>query len=225
MAGVARDLVLAIDAALAAGGTVAVIRAGTVVAERETAMRGETSERLMPAIADALAEARATPCDLDRVVCGAGPGSFTSLRIAASLAKGLCVAARIPLFQVSSLALIVAGTRPAPAAGRYLAAIDALRGEHFTQLVEWNGSVVTGTGALTRHPSEALTVEAQRQAAVAIGPGMPLNALPHARGVAAMKALLATDSPVDLESWEPWYGRPAEAQARWEAAHGRPLSA
>src|SRR5262249_18463700 len=26
-----------------------------------------------------------------------------------------------------------------------------------------------------------------------------------------------------VEGWEPVYGRPAEAQARWETAHGRPL--
>ena len=27
----------------------------------------------------------------------------------------------------------------------------------------------------------------------------------------------------DPSGWEPFYGRPAEAQARWEIAHGRPL--
>jgi tRNA A37 threonylcarbamoyladenosine modification protein TsaB len=27
----------------------------------------------------------------------------------------------------------------------------------------------------------------------------------------------------DVSSWEPDYGRPAEAQARWETVHGRPL--
>ena len=26
-----------------------------------------------------------------------------------------------------------------------------------------------------------------------------------------------------VQDWEPNYGRPAEAQARWETAHGRPL--
>jgi hypothetical protein len=26
-----------------------------------------------------------------------------------------------------------------------------------------------------------------------------------------------------VEGWQPQYGRPAEAQARWEMAHGRPL--
>ena len=38
--------------------SVAVIQGGIVVAERETAMRGEREERLMPAVADALREAR-----------------------------------------------------------------------------------------------------------------------------------------------------------------------
>jgi hypothetical protein len=29
---------------------------------------------------------------------------------------------------------------------------------------------------------------------------------------------------VDLDAWEPDYGRQAEAQARWEFMHGRPLA-
>jgi hypothetical protein len=30
--------------------------------------------------------------------------------------------------------------------------------------------------------------------------------------------------PVSLAAWEPDYGRLAEAQVKWEQAHGRPLS-
>jgi tRNA threonylcarbamoyladenosine biosynthesis protein TsaB len=37
-----------------------------------------------------------------------------------------------------------------------------------------------------------------------------------------MKSIIES-GPVDLASWEPEYGRLAEAQVRWEAAHGRPL--
>jgi tRNA threonylcarbamoyladenosine biosynthesis protein TsaB len=29
--------------------------------------------------------------------------------------------------------------------------------------------------------------------------------------------------PVNIGSWEPAYGRLAEAQVKWESAHGRPL--
>ena len=43
---------------------------------------------------------------------------------------------------------------------------------------------------------------------------------------AALRVLAAhgvAAGPVSLDAWEPAYGRVAEAQARWEAAHGRPL--
>ena len=71
-------------------------------------MRSGAEEHLLPAIGDALREAGATVRDLGRVVCGAGPGSFTSLRVSASLAKGLAFAQQIPLLAVPSLALIAA---------------------------------------------------------------------------------------------------------------------
>ena len=66
----------------------------------------------MPAVADALREATVDPRQLDRIVCGAGPGSFTSLRIAGAIAKGLALSAGAPLHPVSSLLLVVAGTSP-----------------------------------------------------------------------------------------------------------------
>ena len=49
-----------------------------------------------------------------------------------------------------------------------------------------------------------------------------LAVIPSARGVARMAALLE-DGQVSLQQWEPNYGRLAEAQVRWEAAHGREL--
>ena len=99
-------ITLALEASTYAG-SVAVIRDGSVVAERDTAMRGEREERLMPAVADALTAAGVAPNAIDRVVCGAGPGSFTSLRIAAAIAKGLALVAGAPLYPVSSLMLLI----------------------------------------------------------------------------------------------------------------------
>lgn len=223
MADARRPLTLALDAALAQGGTVAILRGRDVLAEREPAMRGETSERLMPAIVDALAEAGGSLTDVGRIVCGEGPGSFTSLRIAASLAKGLADASAIPVFAAPSLALIVAGARRAPSAGRYAATLDALRGEHYLQMVDWDGASVTHVGSLERHPTAALEILAAVRAAVLAGPGQPLDLSPHARGAAFLREWLETQPPVNVEQWEPVYGRPAEAQARWEAAHGRAL--
>jgi hypothetical protein len=56
-----------------------------------------------------------------------------------------------------------------------------------------------------------------------VGPGREIAARPHARGVAPILHSIIDAGPVNLASWEPDYGRLAEAQVRWETAHGRPL--
>ncbi len=214
----ATGLTLAIDASTYTG-TVAVLRDGTLVAVRDALMRGEHEERLMPAVLAALADARAVPADVARVVCGEGPGSFTSLRIAAAIAKGIAHGAGVPLFAVSSLALVVAGAEPSLAAGAYVAALDAMRGERYAQrvTVQADGRIAIDGPSTLATPDElavsGLTV---------VGPLEAEARPPHARGVARLLEMVLAQ-PVDLDAWEPSYGRLAEAQVRWEAAHGRPL--
>jgi len=53
------------------------------------------------------------------------------------------------------------------------------------------------------------------------GPAEATEGWPRARGVARLEPMLG--AAVDLATWEPSYGRVAEAQARWEREHGRPL--
>jgi hypothetical protein len=74
---------------------------------------------------------------------------------------------------------------------------------------------------------QSLATSAQLAAAGTrvVGPLEPTPLFPHARGVAAMLAACVAEGPVDLDAWEPSYGRLAEAQVKWEAAHGRPLAA
>jgi len=206
-------------------GTVAVIRDGAVVAERETAMRGVHEERLMPAVADVLAAADIAPNAIDRVVCGEGPGSFTSLRIAGAIAKGLALSANAPLYPVSSLLLIVAGSQPSPAPGRYVAVLDAMRGDVFASVFSVTDAAITGESRTTILPRGALTEFARERAARPIGPAETSIAIPHARGVAKLGAAVPWPGAADLATWEPNYGRLAEAQVKWEAAHGRALTA
>ena len=216
-------ITLALDAATYAG-SVAVLRDGHCVAEAQVAMRGEREERLMPAVVATLENAGVHVRAVERVVCGAGPGSFTSLRIAAAIAKGVALAANAPLYAVSSLALIVAGARPPLAPGRYVAVMDAMRGDVFAS------TIAVGDGALRADEPWAIVARGELEAHAAkrhariVGPGEALDARPHARGAELLARGLARHDAVDVSSWEPHYGRLAEAQVKWEAAHGRPLT-
>lgn len=61
------------------------------------------TEWLAPAIEDALHRIHATAADLSAIAVTIGPGSFTGLRVALSLAKGLAVARNLPLLAVDTL--------------------------------------------------------------------------------------------------------------------------
>ncbi len=214
---------LALEASTYAG-TVAVIRDGAVLAERDVAMRGEHEERLMPAAAAALADAGVPTASLDRIVCGAGPGSFTSLRIAGAIAKGLALASRTPLYAVSSLFLIVAGARPALPPGRFVAALDAMRGDVYAGVFEVTDGAIAEASLATIVARADLDAFARDHSARLVGPAESLAVGPHARGAALLGRLAPWPPAVDLAAWEPEYGRLAEAQVRWEAAHGRALT-
>jgi tRNA threonylcarbamoyladenosine biosynthesis protein TsaB len=219
-------ITLVVEASTYAG-SAAVIDGTRIVAERAVAMRGREHEALMPAVADVLAEARVSPGAIERVVCGAGPGSFTSLRIAGAIAKGISLAAVCPLVPVSSLALVVASREPF-APGRYLAAIDALRGEHYVALFEVGAAgALRALGPELRVPSNDVLERAAAHDAVAVGPGREgaAHVDPRAAAAARLADLVDATPAADLAGWEPAYGRLAEAQVKWEETHGRSLEA
>jgi tRNA threonylcarbamoyladenosine biosynthesis protein TsaB len=207
-------LTLALDASTYSG-TVAIGRGGYLVAERVVAMRGREEERLMPAVAAALASVGGKPTDITSVICGAGPGSFTSLRIAASIAKGLATALSIPLFAVSSLGLGAVEAGP----GRWLVTLDALRGEVFAGGYAWIARELVELA-----PPRLISAGDAPALAVFLEASLVQTA-PHARAALRILDGASAGAPVDVASWEPDYGRLAEAQVRWEAAHGRPLRA
>lgn len=103
------------------------------ILERHELKEREHTRLLVPMIRSVLAEAGLTPAGLDAVVLGNGPGSFIGLRIAASVAQGLCYGAGVALVPVSSLAAVAAEAFHAPGAShgpqRVLVAQDAHMGE------------------------------------------------------------------------------------------------
>lgn len=220
-------LTLALDGSTYSG-SVALIRDYDVVAERQLERvpkpgREGRAEQFMPMVAECLRDGEAAPSDLARIVCGEGPGSFTSLRIAASIAKGFAVGAGIPLFAVSSLVLIVGASSRAD--GLWLAALPAMRGEVFTCLYEMNAGVPREKGEPRLIRETDLRDHSDKLGAQLVGPAHDEVETPHARGAARVLDQLIARGACDVDSWEPMYGRLAEAQVKWEAAHGRPLSA
>jgi tRNA threonylcarbamoyladenosine biosynthesis protein TsaB len=214
---------LAMDAATGVG-TLAVFRDAQCLADRTVVMRSEQEERFLPALVGMLEEVSVSPQDLTRIVCGEGPGSFTSLRVVAAAAKGLAQGLGIPVVAAPSLALTVAADPRTEFPGAWLCTLDALRGERYAAIVTvGEAGVIRTVEELGRVAVEAISDHADSRHAIPLGPEEPMQAVPHARGVPRLWPLLASAGPVSLAAWEPRYGRLAEAQVKWEAAHGRAL--
>lgn len=207
-------------------GSVAVSRDGELLAEVSLSVRAAHSETVLPEIRRLLERCGASPGEVDRVVVGAGPGSFTGVRIAASLAKGLCAGTGARLAAYSGLAAVAAGTG---ASGPVCSLLDARREEVYAAgwgaaparpavLEPTVGSVAAvlegldggegwtfaGTGAVTH-----------REKLEAAG-GDVLSFL-HATPRAAALLLLAAERPgegavEDPAGWEPAYVRASGAE-------------
>jgi tRNA threonylcarbamoyladenosine biosynthesis protein TsaB len=237
------SLLLAIDASTR-DANVAVLAGERVLAEENPALQNRDSERLMPAVEAALKTAGVSVRELAGVACGAGPGSFTGLRIAASIAKGIAMGTGCALYGPSSMLLMLAGLEEMPPVGRYLVLMDALREELYAAEIVVGESAAGGAGSRTFSQvgatglisAASVSGVARRLGAVTVGAvsaggvtaggvrvggGAEIEAHPRARGVAR---LLADGlEKVDISAWEPEYGRAAEAQVKWEEKHGRPL--
>ncbi|BAH38992.1 peptidase M22 family protein [Gemmatimonas aurantiaca T-27] len=226
-AGSALGGVMLILEASTTAGSVALVEGDRVLAEREVAMGAGQSDGLFPAVQDVLREGGIQPSALSALVCGDGPGSFTSLRIAASLVKGLGYGSGLPLYGVPSM-LLAAAALPPSISGDLVLHADALRGERYVLPVHrWPTGRVAAAGPAARIPIGELLAQTQASQRVAVVTSP--EELPGVATVVPRAALLPQvdgpwrDRPVDLASWEPQYGRLAEAQVKWEASHGRAL--
>lgn len=90
--------------------SVAVGEDGRLRAETSLSARVDHSETVLPEVARLLERCGRSADELEAVVVGAGPGSFTGVRIGASLAKGLCAATGAELYAYSSLTAVAVGT-------------------------------------------------------------------------------------------------------------------
>ncbi|HTH63390.1 MAG TPA: tRNA (adenosine(37)-N6)-threonylcarbamoyltransferase complex dimerization subunit type 1 TsaB [Gemmatimonadales bacterium] len=180
--------------------------------------------------------------DLAGIVVSDGPGSFTGLRIGWAAAKGLAQERELPLVAIPALAAAAASAAAVLGPVPIAACFDALRGQVFGAVYVLRPErleVVVAPGLWT--PEELIAATPERPRA-AVGDGavrygaalepwtgartLDLRALrPTGASLLALQPLAGVGRRIeDPASAEPDYGRPAEAQARWEARHGRPLS-
>ena len=101
---------------------------GQVISRHEVAQRSHT-QRLLPMIAEVLQEANIKSRELDAIVYGRGPGSFTGIRIAAGVAQGLSFGLDIPLLPVSTLAAMALQAQQEYSDCAYLCSLDARMNE------------------------------------------------------------------------------------------------
>lgn len=87
------------------------------------------SKRLLPMVQQVLAEAGISLQQLDGIVFGRGPGSFTGVRIGVGVAQGLAFGADLPVYGVSTLAAMAQGAARLHNAQHVVAAIDARMAE------------------------------------------------------------------------------------------------
>lgn len=84
----------------------------------------QQAKTLLPMIQSLLEEANLSLTQLDAIAYGCGPGSFTGIRIANSVAQGLAFAANLPVVPVSSLAILAQTAWEAHQCRHALVAID-----------------------------------------------------------------------------------------------------
>ena len=202
-------IVLAIDTALE--NCSVAISDGSDVWHREQAIGRGHAEVLMPAVAAMLGEAGRTAHDLDRIVVTTGPGSFTGLRVGIAAARGLGLAAGVPVVGVSTLAAhaFLAATLRREAGGPprpILALIPARADELFGQLFSADAEPLE---PLMVASAEVFAARARELGCDVAGAGAPL----HLRAAPSVTALLAFGASLDPASHPPApvYGKPPDA--------------
>lgn len=69
------------------------------------------SKFMLPQIDRLLTKHNLKPAQLDGIIVGQGPGSYTGVRVAVTIAKSFAKQARIPLFAVDSLSLFASASQ------------------------------------------------------------------------------------------------------------------
>lgn len=149
--------------------------AGRLQHRRELIPR-QHSQRLFPMLAEILPDGRLAIQGIDALVYGAGPGSFTGLRVCASAVQGLCFANSLPAIPVCTLLgqVYTALREGMLVEGQYvLSTLDAQIGEVYYRLCQVRGEQVRALHSPRVSRPEAMVLpEMPAQGVHVIGSGL-----------------------------------------------------
>lgn len=123
-------------------GSVCISRGQEVLASKQGTTPFSHAKETTLMIDDCLAEANFAMEDLEAVAISSGPGSYTSLRIGTSIAKGICYALDKPLIAIDTLMALACAAAKLANGTIYAPMIDARRMEVYTTLYDENMKVL-----------------------------------------------------------------------------------
>jgi tRNA threonylcarbamoyladenosine biosynthesis protein TsaB len=160
------------------------------------------SAHLIPKALRLLAEAGLALRDLDAIVVGQGPGSFTGLRTACAVAQGLAYGADLPVLPIGTLLAVAEEAREGQAALNVLSVLDARMGQCY--VAAWSheaGAWHNVSPPALLHPHE-----------VALPPGWHSSIVPVCLAGTGWEGLLPQLQPPPLAAFSARHAAPT-AQA------------
>jgi len=213
----------------------AVVDNGRLVAEINTNGNLQHSTQLMPAIDRVLTIAGWEPSDLECIAVAKGPGSYTGIRIGATIAKTLAWTLGLPLVPVSSLKIIAANGEGATE--RIIPIIDARRKNCYTGIYRYENQTLVNLIPDSHVASEEWfsRLLAEEGNYLFIGEDITIykeriselfgerarfasesQALPRA---SVLAALSTNETEIDPHLFVPEYLKNPEAEEKWQEVH------
>lgn len=134
------------------------LQRGTALWQHQAAGGANSSATLLPSIQQGLQALGLQFADLDAIVFGRGPGSFTGLRTACAIAQGLALGVGKPLLPVDTLLAVAEEAREQHGLTDVMAVLDARMSEVYHAGYRWAEGLWHATHALGLCAPEALQV-------------------------------------------------------------------
>lgn len=201
------------------------LQRGDQLWEHQAPGAAKTSASLIPAIQQGLQALGLTLAQLDAIVFGRGPGSFTGLRTACSIAQGLAMGAGLQVLPVDTLLAVAEEGRHRYGLTELMAVLDARMSEVYHAGYAFDGQRWTERQALGLCAPAALEVPAGLKVvgnAQAVYPALApeaehLHALPTASALLRLApALIAAGQLVPADQALPRYIRDKVAKTTAE---------